>query len=761
MADCKRQMTACSRQFTALSRQLPPALILAAACQSADVVSVPPVVRLVAVAGDGQRGGAGATLVAPLVVRAENASDGSAAKGVRIRFVVAGTNSSGARVDDPIVVTGTDGTASGGLTLGTPDTTRVDAFVATTPTVRVRFTAVAGLPPALASVTPVDVRPGDTLTLAGNGFSGARVTVRLGGARVTALSGRTDAVVRAVAPACMAPGASAAIVEVDGSPSNAQAITVRESRSVVGIQPYEYATIPAAFLGGCVALPGEGTYVVSAQFASAPDGEFAPAEWLLGADAIPGNAMELPVSPGAGTVLRIRRPGGLAREFDLHRRSLERTLAPAVRAERGASSAKRASGLAELSVVPPETRLGSLRAFHVVAATDGSRFTTVTGRLDYAGDRVLAYADTATRMSAGQFTALARLMDRDLVTAAVEAFGAEPDVDGNGRVIVLLTPVVNALVRPDECVLRGIVTGFFYPIDEFARGANSNGGEVFYGFAPDSAGRYSCPHPEGEVVRTLQATFLHEMQHLISFNTHVLAQGSEVEHTWLNEGLSHVAEELGSRLFEARYPAPLGRGTAEQLFPDSAAPYIAPQMLNAYVYLTRPLLHSVTAYAGAGSLEERGATWLFLRWLIAQHGDGMIRRLAQSSRRGVASVEAATGESLGTLFGDFGLALFADSLPGLARSVVPPRLRFGTRNVRQLMAREATISGFANPFPLTTFLLTRGTALRGTMLPGTMIHAILPGEPGAPPVRLTFSTPSGAPLAAALGGQVSIMRLPP
>ncbi len=59
----------------------------------------------------------------------------------------------------------------------------------------------------------------------------------------------------------------------------------------------------------------------------------------------------------------------------------------------------------------------------------------------------------------------------------------------------------------------------------------------------------------------------------------------EPEDTWLNEGLSHMAEEMASKYYEAKFPPPLGRGTAAQIFPDSAGPFIQPLLFNTYIYL--------------------------------------------------------------------------------------------------------------------------------------------------------------------------------
>jgi hypothetical protein len=139
----------------------------------------------------------------------------------------------------------------------------------------------------------------------------------------------------------------------------------------------------------------------------------------------------------------------------------------------------------------------------------------------------------------------------------------------------------------------------------------------------------------------------------------VLVRGGAQEDVWLNEGLGQIAEELGSEYYEAKYPPPSGRSTTTQLFPDSAGPFIQPQLLNAYVYLNTTRAHSVMSYNGGGSLEERGATWLFLRWLASQKGESIFGRLVQTSKTGIANSQAQAGESFGALFCDFSTALEA------------------------------------------------------------------------------------------------------
>ena len=86
----------------------------------------------------------------------------------------------------------------------------------------------------------------------------------------------------------------------------------------------------------------------------------------------------------------------------------------------------------------------------------------------------------------------------------------------------------------------------------------------------------------------MPATFVHEFQHMISFGQHVLARGGASESLWLNEGLSHIAEELAGKYFEAKFPPPSGRTDVNQLFPDSAQGYLTPNMRNAQRFLRTP-----------------------------------------------------------------------------------------------------------------------------------------------------------------------------
>src|ERR1019366_243249 len=86
-----------------------------------------------------------------------------------------------------------------------------------------------------------------------------------------------------------------------------------------------------------------------------------------------------------------------------------------------------------------------------------------------------------------------------------------------------------------------------------------------------------------------------------------------------------------------RGPVPLAkRLQRKELMRGFPITSFAVPFLAAYVYLGTTRAHSVTSYTGGGSLEERGATWLFLRRLASQKGEGIFGRLVQTSNTGIA-----------------------------------------------------------------------------------------------------------------------------
>ena len=113
--------------------------------------------------------------------------------------------------------------------------------------------------------------------------------------------------------------------------------------------------------------------------------------------------------------------------------------------------------------------------------------------------------------------------------------------------------------------------------------------------------------------------------------------------------------------------------------------------------------------------------------------------------------------------GNFGLALYTDSLPGLPRTTAPAAARFVTRNVRQLWARlyaTSTSTDIPTPSPVQLYPITTDTS-SSILDPGTMSFYRLDTPANVAAVTIRFSAPGGGPLSAAWHPQMSIYRLPP
>jgi len=695
--------------------------------------------------GDAQTAPAGSVLPKALTVEVRDVA-GAPVRATIVVFRVGVGSADGAMLLDSMAVTDADGLARAELRLGArAGRVEVLAFPGGSENRAIRLTATATNGAAISGFLPGSVGPGDTLSIAGSGLGGVTSTVEIGGARVRPVSG-SDAQLRILVPDCLGAGSVNVRVLAGTAWTDPRSLTYTARRRPLALTPYQATVIGAAPLSSCVTLATDASasYIIVPQFATR-----APAVTTTVARVTAGIASAAELFAGEGWMPRAARRSA-QQELDGYLRDEERRLAPAAH---GGEAYR-----------PPMLALtvGSLRTFHVITALDGSTMADATGKLQFLGDHLGIYVDTAAfpGYNDADLRNLGKLFDSELYRTAAESFGPESDIDRNGKVLVFLTPKVNALVAANDCALRGFVSGFFWGRDLVPSQPGSNAGEIFYGIVPDPFANYSCPHAASDTQRYLTGTFIHEMQHMISFFHHVIARGGDSEEGWLNEGLSHIAEELASKLYEARYPPPLGRSTPTQIFPDSSQPFISPQLLNAYIYLNSTTNHSVTTYDGSGSLEERGAAWLFLRWLGDQKGDTIYRRLVQTSQQGIANIEAHTGEPFAQLFGDFSVAIWADSLLGVPRAAVPARYRFLSRNLRQLMARQATIAGFSDPWPLKLFYVPAGGYAEGSLIQGTMTYgSVGPYVPSPGAIVLGFTKQDGSAFSISDGAQVGILRI--
>jgi hypothetical protein len=402
------------------------------------------------------------------------------------------------------------------------------------------------------------------------------------------------------------------------------------------------------------------------------------------------------------------------------------------------------------AAAPPA--VGDQRAFNVCSSAACSSFVVASATARSVGQRVAIFVDNAAPSGGYTDTDLDQvrtLFDQYLYPIDTVAFGRESDVDANGVVIVLLTQRVNAL-SPDCSSTGRIILGYFFGADLLPPGPNnpgSNKGEVFYGLVPD-INNSRCRVSKEEATSKLPGTFIHEFQHMISYNQHVLVRHGSSEDTWLNEGLSHFAEELGAR-----------QVPDDQCVTTScAAEFLAEgDLLNAFEYLASPEeFFLIEPGNSTGKLEERGANWLFVRWLADHfggstvYGTDLTRPLVATNQVGSMNVTDRTGVDFSTLVSEWQLTNYLDDLPGFSPG--SSRLSYTSWNFREAAGPGA--------YPLVPDS-TDGTAYghSGTLRAGSGWHVLVIQPPGAAGVDLRLTGSGGAALPASILPRIALVRI--
>ncbi|HEX9755637.1 MAG TPA: hypothetical protein VGA42_08000 [Gemmatimonadales bacterium] len=514
------------------------------------------------------------------------------------------------------------------------------------------------------------------------------------------------------------------------------------------LSPGQHTVLSPAASAGCVRVPAPGAEaeylvaVVSGAGQVTESGISGP--YVLKAGAVASAAPPVAVGPSLQTA---GRPS-IAETFHLTLREREREL--------GADPSNRPSVSLAPGAAPPPV-VGSERSFSVCENIQCSSFDTVAAVARYVGTKAAVYLDktvpTADPLTQADLDDLGTTFDQFHYPIDLNAFGAESDIDANSVIAILLTDAVNALT-PD-CT-DGRILGFFFGGD-LLDVAGSNHGEVFYGMVPAPATPTCTAAGRQQTVDRLKPVLIHELQHMISFNQHVLVRSGENEVTWLNEGLSHFAEEL-----------------AGQLIPNSECPgfvscrsqYVSSNLFDAYDYLEDTEAHFlVSPGSSSGTLPERGAEWLFVRWLADQfgtdtHGTNVTRGLVQTTQLGFQNVQTVTGEAFPILVAEWLLATYLDDLPGF--TAASPRLRYDAWGFRQVFQANCCTptAPFPNAFPTNPPLITGSSTRSGTLRGGSGRHFRILLSPSSPAFDLLLTrNTAGQAIDPALEARIGIARI--
>ncbi len=691
----------------------------------------PNVYQLNAVSGGGGSGLAGTVVDEMFVAEVVRKDGGAPEDGISVDWRVVSGSGAPTRTSS---VTDAAGEASTRVELGTGTGNLVleASVLGLTP---VTFPAVTVLPaPTIASLSASSADPGDTIVVRVNNLPSLSASVLFDGVAGEVVDGTVgtpttlEVIVPAPAGVCSASGVAVDVrVRADGVTTGSRTLNVS-----VPADPFQVGQV----------LVIEGTSDVQCALLPADGGN---AKYLLVALSaeLEVNA-NFQVTLGAGNVAL--DPADDARvdpqtSFHDRLRAIEARLAAAN------LPAAQSSRAPQLMAGPS---VGDRRSFWVVSDLDAvnagnvdeNAFDRINATLQFIGGNTLLYVDDASPapgLTQSDIEALGKLYDQRLYEVDVDYFGEPTDVDDNDRVVVLLSPVVNSLTERGS---NGVIVGFFFGLDLFTPNAAgcpecrfSNGSEIFYGLVPDPSGIHSDPRSREFVVGQLPGVMVHETQHLINFRYKVFDTPTlpALELLWLSEGLAHMAEEKGGDVLFEDGDTDLSNEMYSTVFARVAS------------YLVAPDSFSMTATTGGGSLGERGGWTLFLRWILEQYGDFMLRDLTQEPERGVNNVEQRTGESFFRMFADFAVAAWADDLniPGLAERYTIPK--WDIREIVKVVPPGGGSPVYALQPMQMTFATFRGSAIRQFMAATSPLYVELDaaGDNTALQLQLNATTDAG------------------
>jgi hypothetical protein len=541
---------------------------------------------------------------------------------------------------------------------------------------------------------------------------------------------------------------------------------------VTELLPGEHAVFEGAAAVDCIGLPaaaaGDEYEVVVTPLSRAL--AFNPMELRItatGQSAASVPAVEVAAAqsvPGGTEIDRAWRAGQYP--WDLALRRLEQPLLPAIRA----NAARPGAGLFAVPAVGDTVEYG----FSCITAEDFPNApSSITGVVRALSGRAVVVEDTA---ATGSFTGLeyeqiAANFDDPIYDTDVQYFGTPGDIDANGgRVVLLYAAGVNNL---SENYNEAFVAGFTCPLDLGFAGGND--AEMFYLMVPDPTGAFTPAAGDGitkdQVRRITDNTVAHEFQHMINAQS----GNGGAQDVWINEGLSHIAEEVVGHAVNGFDPGTeLG---PEELLSTQARvdvfnKYYLNNWFNISQYLDAPgdtaALLNAEDPLDFNTFRMRGSAWMFLRYLLDRYEDGSTAEAART-RALVASSAGDSRDAVTQVFGaDFNrLATdWATMLSVEDRSDVTPASALTLASYRVRDVYESQIGTVLNPpsggYPLVPKLRGLGVAstLDAELFTGTGLYVTLRASAVAPATELRLVAPgTGATLAESVQPRVTIVRI--
>jgi hypothetical protein len=301
-----------------------------------------------------------------------------------------------------------------------------------------------------------------------------------------------------------------------------------------------------------------------------------------------------------------------------------------------AQSLPRVEPLDEVSHVERELSLQTKPKALFLHVTDGPlddprQYATVHSRVIGESEHVRILLDEQEPQSERIETLARRIQnefEQTILPVCTRTFGTWRDIDGDGKLTILLSPWL-AKLQGGKTSLKGFVRGTDF--DERIPAPLGNRCDAIY-LNSNLASTVN--------LRTLLG---HEYFHVLQCSLRGNQPGRlPLEEDWLTEAEAHLAEQwLQGDDSNLKYRI--------DAFLDSPG--------------TAPLV--VKDYYRAGLWRDdgcRGATFLFLDWCAARHGENFLPRLLRSPETGTRGLETITGRSFQDLHRDWTVSLLSNAV---------------------------------------------------------------------------------------------------
>jgi hypothetical protein len=434
-------------------------------------------------------------------------------------------------------------------------------------------------------------------------------------------------------------------------------------------------------------------------------------------------------------------------------------------AAEGATTNRTEAG-ARAAVLAKSVALGdtiTVRVPDVLAADLCNTFFSVRAVVKALGKKAQIAVDVnaaANGFTATDLTSISAEFDDLIFKTDTAWFGAPTDINKDGRITILYTPEVNKFTPKGSGTYIG---GFFFGADLVTKAewqaANmpcpqTNEQEIFYLLTPDPTGQFGDPRNTPFVRQSTRGVIAHEFQHMINqgirqFNP--TADPFEVD--WLNEGLSHFAEEAVGR-------AARGFGDFQSLSsadvranPEDYAAFFQANLVRFATWLVRPDTSSPISSRADKDLPPRGSAWALLRYTADQfapsNARAFFRRLVAGPQSSVANLVQHAGVPFDQIISGWLIANYTDNL-GI--SGLDNRYSYTSWNIRDALAGAA-----GGTYPLRVQTLG-AVPIPTTVQSGSGSYFLAQRAQGAPATTFRMVNQGGGNVSFS-GARVYIVRL--